>query len=38
MGWDGDNEAEVNAIVEDIVAGIKKELKEEKLNGGDKNE
>ncbi len=37
LKWWNDNEAEVNAIVDDIVAGIKKELKEE-LKKGDESE
>ncbi len=37
LSWDRDNEVEVNAIVDDIVAGIKKEIKEE-LKECEKNE
>ncbi len=29
LSWDSDNEAEVNAIVENIVDGIKEEMKGE---------
>ncbi len=34
LNWDGDNDGEVNAIVEDIVAGIKAEM----LKGSDEKE